>query len=139
VPAARALQTKLIVPPTDVKKLASAPGTPGFVDDILKRVPGNPHTNITFTNDALLWLALGAYAVILVALIGQTFGMMVLDLRVIRANHDPRIGFMRAIGRYVSLVASLFAIVGLLSFFRRIQPYEKWSRTRLVSGNPAIR
>ncbi len=65
--------------------------------------------------------------------------MMVLDLRVIRANHDPRVGFVRAIGRYVSLVASLLVIVGLLSIFRRIQPYEKWSRTRLVSGSAAIR
>jgi Zn-dependent protease with chaperone function/uncharacterized RDD family membrane protein YckC len=139
VPAARALQTKLVVPPTDVKKLASAPGTPGFVADILKGIPGNPHTSITFNNDALLWLAFGAYAVIFVALIGQTFGMMVLDLRVIRANHDPRVGFGRAIGRYVSLVASLFAVVGLFSIFRRIQPYEKWSRTRLVSGSAAIR
>jgi Zn-dependent protease with chaperone function len=139
VPAARALQTKLVVPPTDVKKLASAPGTPGFVADVLKNIPGNPHTSITFNNDALLWFAFGAYAVILVALIGQTFGMMVLDLRVIRANHDPRVGFRRAIGRYVSLVASMFAVVGVFSIFRRIQPYEKWSRTRLVSGSAAIR
>ena len=139
VPAARALQTKLIVSPTDVKKLASAPGTPAFVEDILKGVPGNPHTSISLNNDALLWLAFGAYAVILVALIGQTFGMMVLDLRVIRANHDPRIGFRRALGRYVSLVASMLAVIGLFSIFRRIQPYEKWSRTRLVSGSAAIR
>jgi hypothetical protein len=65
--------------------------------------------------------------------------MMVLDLRVIRANHDPRVGFRRAIGRYASLIASLFAVIGWFTIFRRIQPYEKWSRTRLVSGSAAIR
>jgi hypothetical protein len=65
--------------------------------------------------------------------------MMVLDLRVIRANHDPRVGFRRAIGRYASLVGSIIVIVGLVTVFHRIQPYEKWSRTRLVSGSAAIR
>ena len=79
------------------------------------------------------------YAIVLVALIGQTAGMMICDLRVINANHDPRVGFARAISRYVSLVASLLAVVGLLAIFSRVQPYEKWSRTRLVSGSAAIR
>ncbi|HEY0381631.1 MAG TPA: M48 family metalloprotease [Candidatus Elarobacter sp.] len=123
VPAARALGPKVTLNGSDLKKI----------------VPGAPHTSITFNDDALLWFAFGIYAIVLVALIGQTFGMMVLDLRVIRANHDPRVGFRRAIGRYASLIASLFAIVGWLSIFRRIQPYEKWSRTRLVSGSAAIR
>ena len=65
--------------------------------------------------------------------------MMVSDLRVVGANREARIGFGRAIGRYVSLVASLFAVVGWFSIFRRVQPYEKWSRTRLVSGSAAVR
>jgi Zn-dependent protease with chaperone function len=138
VPAAQALGTKLTFTSVDARKLAADPDMPSWLNGILKGM-GAGHTTITVNNNALLWLAFAAYAVILVALIGQTFGMMVLDLRVIRANHDPRIGFMRAIGRYVSLVASLFVIVGLLSMFRRVQPYEKWSRTRLVSGSAAIR
>ena len=138
VPAAQALGTQLTFTSLDAKKLAANPDTPSWLNGILKAM-GAGHTTITVNNNALLWLAFGAYAVILVALIGQTFGMMVLDLRVIRANHDPRIGFARAIGRYASLVASLFAVVGWLSIFRRIQPYEKWSRTRLVSGSAAIR
>jgi Zn-dependent protease with chaperone function len=138
VPAAQALGTKLTFSSVDAKKLAADPDTPSWLNGALKAM-GAGHTTITVNNNALLWLAFAAYAVILVALIGQTFGMMVLDLRVIRANHDPRVGFRRAIGRYVSLVASLFAIIGWFSIFRRIQPYEKWSRTRLVSGSAAIR
>ncbi|HYW54667.1 MAG TPA: RDD family protein [Dongiaceae bacterium] len=139
VPAARALGTKLTVTDSDLKNITAPAAAPRVVHDAVKSIAANPHTSITFNNDALLWLALGVYAVVLVALIGQTFGMMVLDLRVIRANHDPRVGFGRAIGRYASLVASMLAVVGLLSMFRRIQPYEKWSRTRLVSGSVAIR
>ncbi len=138
VPAARAIGTKLTFTEIDAKKLAADPNAPSWLGGVLHWLGGG-HTRITFNNDALLWLAFGAYAVVLVALIGQTFGMMVLDLRVIRANHDPRVGFARAIGRYASLVASLFAVVGWFTVFRRVQPYEKWSRTRLVSGSAAIR
>jgi len=138
VPAARALGTKMTVGDVDAKKLAADPSTPPWLIDVLKGM-GNTHTKLTFNNDALLWLAFVVYAVILVALIGQTFGMMVLDLRVIRANHDPRVGFRRAIGRYASLVGSMLVVVGVFGMFRRIQPYEKWSRTRLVSGSAAIR
>jgi Zn-dependent protease with chaperone function len=138
LPAARALGTKLTVSEFDAKKLAADPGTATWLNGMLKNL-GVGHTKITVNNDALLWFAFGLYAVILVALIGQTFGMMVLDLRVIRANHDPRVGFRRAIGRYASLVGSILVVIGLFTMFRRIQPFEKWSRTRLVSGSAAIR
>jgi Zn-dependent protease with chaperone function len=138
VPAARALQTKLTFTEVDAKKLAADPNVPSWLGGVLQGLGGG-HTRITFNNDALLWLAFGAYAIILVALIGQTFGMMVLDLRVIRANHDPRVGFARSIGRYASLVAGMIVFIGWFTMFRRIQPYEKWSRTRLVSGSAAIR
>jgi uncharacterized RDD family membrane protein YckC len=77
---------------------------------------------------------MSVYVILLVGLVGQTFGMMVADLRVVGANRD-RIGIGRAIGRYISLVGSLFAIVGWFSIFRRVQPYEKWSGTRLISGS----
>jgi uncharacterized RDD family membrane protein YckC len=138
VPAAQALGTKLTFSSVDAKKLAADPTTPSWLNGVLKAM-GAGHTTVTVNNNALLWLAFAVYAVILVALIGQTFGMMVLDLRVIRANHDPRVGFRRALGRYVSLVAGVIVFVGLFTMYRRIQPYEKWSRTRLVSGSAAIR
>jgi Zn-dependent protease with chaperone function len=138
VPAAQALQTKLTFTDVDMKKLAADPNTPAWLNGVLHALGGG-HTRVTFNNDTLLWLAFGVYAIVLVALIGQTFGMMVLDLRVIRANHDPRVGFARSIARYVSLVAGMIVFIGWFTMFRRIQPYEKWSRTRLVSGSAAIR
>jgi uncharacterized RDD family membrane protein YckC len=100
----------------------------------------NAHTKITVGNDnTLLFLAFIAYAIIMVALTGQTLGMMVSDLRVVAANRDARVGFGRAIARYAAFVASLFVLVGWFSLFRRVQPYEKWSRTRLVSGSAPVR
>jgi len=138
VPAARALGTKMTFTEVDAKNLSANPNLPPWLSGMLHGLGGG-HTRVTINNDFLLWVALGVYAIVLVALIGQTFGMMVLDLRVIRANHDPRVGLARAIGRYVALVAGVMIFVGLVTMFRRIQPYEKWSRTRLVSGSAAIR
>jgi hypothetical protein len=59
--------------------------------------------------------------------------MMVLDLRVVGADFG-RVGLGRALLRYVSLIGSIFGIVGILKIFSRVQPYEKWSQTRLVGG-----
>jgi Zn-dependent protease with chaperone function/uncharacterized RDD family membrane protein YckC len=98
------------------------------------------HTKITFANnDSLLFPLFLLYAIVLVALAGQTLGMMISDVRVVAANRDARVGFGRAIARYASFVVSLFALVGVFSLFRRVQPYEKWSRTRLISGSAPVR
>jgi Zn-dependent protease with chaperone function/uncharacterized RDD family membrane protein YckC len=97
------------------------------------------HVTVTFSGNVLAMVAFALYVIVLVALAGQTFGMMVSDLRVVGAQPGARVGFARALGRYASLVASLVAIVGWFSLFRRVQPYEKWSRTRLVSGSAATR
>ncbi|HZW53662.1 MAG TPA: RDD family protein, partial [Candidatus Elarobacter sp.] len=141
IPAAHAVQTKVMSGQDVAKALASEPDAPPWLLNAAKTV-GATHAHTSFSVDpagALFWLAFFVYGVVLVALIGQTFGMMVSDLRVVGANREARIGFGRAIGRYVSLVASLFAVVGWFSIFRRVQPYEKWSRTRLVSGSAAVR
>ena len=141
IPAAHAVQTKVMSGQDVAKALASEPEAPPWLLNAAKTV-GATHAHTSFSVDpagALFWLAFFVYGVVLVALIGQTFGMMVSDLRVVGANREARIGFGRAIGRYVSLVASLFAVVGWFSIFRRVQPYEKWSRTRLVSGSAAVR
>jgi uncharacterized RDD family membrane protein YckC len=90
-------------------------------------------------HDTFLWFAFLIYVIVLVALAGQTFGMMVSDLRVVGVDHDARIGLRRAVGRYVSFLASLCVLVGWWSIFRRVQPFEQWSRTRLVSGGAAVR
>jgi Zn-dependent protease with chaperone function len=90
-------------------------------------------------HDTFLWFAFLVYVIVLVALAGQTFGMMVSDLRVVGVDHSARIGLRRAVGRYVSFLASLCVLVGWWSIFRRVQPFEQWSGTRLVSGGAAGR
>jgi Zn-dependent protease with chaperone function len=147
IPAAHAVQTRLSPEKSAaaLKKVAEDPNVPGFVKEMVSSgIAAQPtqqhgHIYITFGDNTLASIALFAYAVILVALVGQTFGMMVCDLRVIGANRESRIGFARAIGRYVALFASMIAVIGIFSVFRRVQPFEKWSRTRLVSGSAAVR
>lgn len=143
VPAAHAVQTRLS--PSDsaaaLKAIAQQPDIPPAVKTLMTSgvAQAHPaqhgHIYLTFGDNSLASVALFAYAVILVALIGQTFGMMVCDVRVVGPNRESRIGFRRAIARYVALFASMIAIVGVLSVFRRVQPFEKWSRTRLISGS----
>lgn len=117
--------------------------TPAQQAEIAKQVtPGFAHALNSLANgdwtsklgDGLLWIALAAYAVLLVGFAGQTLGMMICDLRVV-GDRRERIGIGRAIARYVSLLASLCVVVGLFGVFRRVQPFEAWSRTRLVSGS----
>jgi uncharacterized RDD family membrane protein YckC len=98
-----------------------------------------PYMTISYqTSDILNWVALWVYAIVLVGLVGQTFGMMVSDLRVTGTERRTHVGIAGALGRYVSLIVSLFAVIGWFSVFRRVQPYEKWSKTRLVSGTARV-
>jgi len=140
VPAANALVRPTITATTaSGKQVTADPSTRGWVTSLFNAFGSNGHTQITIGGNAMLWLALGIYAVVLVALVGQTFGMMVSDLRVVGVNREARVGFGRALARYASLVASMVVVVGWFSIFRRVQPYEKWSRTRLVSGSAPVR
>ncbi len=76
---------------------------------------------------------IAVYVVVLVALLGQTFGMLVMDMRVVDERLQ-RIGPLRAIGRYLCLIASCFFVYPLFRIFGRVQPFEKWSGTRLVQA-----
>ena len=87
---------------------------------------------------ALAPFVLTVYVVLLVAFAGQTLGMMILDLRVV-GDRRERIGIRRAIARYVLFALSLPAVVGIIGLFRTIQPFERWSRTRLVAGGATTR
>jgi Zn-dependent protease with chaperone function len=142
IPAVNAVRAQLT--PAQVaaaKATANDPQTPRWVAGLVNDL-GNalPHAMVTFNpRGALFWAAFFVYGVVLVALVGQTFGMMVSDLRVVGANREARVGLRRALGRYVSLTLSIFAVFGWFSIFRRVQPYEKMSRTRLVSGSVAVR
>ena len=140
VPAAHAVQTRIAPSQGVVKAMTTDPNVPAWVGTIVKETAKpNGHVSFSVGNDSLLWLAMFVYAVVLVALVGQTFGMMISDLRVVGTNHSARVGLWRALARYLSLVASLFAVVGWFTIFRRVQPFEKWSRTRLVSGSAPLR
>ena len=124
--------------PADIKAINADPtATP------LKHFFANVATDQSAINagadSGALLFAFALYVIVLVALVGQTFGMMVSDVRVVGADHRARIGFRRAIARYVSLAISLCAVVGWFSLFARIQPFEKWSKTRLVSGGVPVR
>jgi Zn-dependent protease with chaperone function len=90
--------------------------------------------NSVFNRDGFTWALLSLYVVLLVGYAGQTLGMMICDLRVVGEGRE-RIGLGRTIARYGFLLASLPVLVGLFAMFSRVQPFEKWSRTRLVSGS----
>jgi Zn-dependent protease with chaperone function/uncharacterized RDD family membrane protein YckC len=78
------------------------------------------------------------YYVLLVGLAGQTFGMVIVDLRVV-SERFGRVGLARALARFGCLIGSMFAVIGIIKIFSRIQPFEKWSRTRLIAGGAYIR
>lgn len=78
------------------------------------------------------------YIVLLVGLAGQTFGMMIVDLRVV-SERFARIGLGRALLRYLCLLGSMAALVGAARIFARVQPFEKWSHTRLIEGGAYAR
>jgi len=87
--------------------------------------------NGLWSADSFEQLALFVYVIILVGVAGQTFGMMILGMRVVGAKME-RIGIGRALWRYVVLILTL--PYGIFRIFGRIQPFEKWSGTRLVTG-----
>jgi len=82
--------------------------------------------------DTLQWLVFFVYVVVLVGIAGQTFGMMILGMRVVQANMQS-VGLGRALWRYAIFVLTL--PFGIFRIFGRIQPFEKWSGTRLVTGS----
>jgi Zn-dependent protease with chaperone function len=85
------------------------------------------------------WLWYFPYAAGLVAIAGRTIGMMVLDLRVVRIDHG-RAGIAQSIVRYAfGLVATICVVPLLATFFRAVQPHDRFSKTRLIGGRSGIR
>lgn len=81
-----------------------------------------------------LWL----YCVVLVTTVGRTVGMMITDLRVVRADFG-RPAFWDVLGRYILAALSFFTVFPLVLWgWRRIQPYDRLSRTRLVSASARL-
>jgi uncharacterized RDD family membrane protein YckC len=81
-----------------------------------------------------LWL----YCVVLVSTVGRTAGMMIVDVRVVRADF-ARPTIWDALKRYTLAGLSLLTVLPLVLWgFRRVQPYERLSGTRLVSANAVV-
>jgi Zn-dependent protease with chaperone function len=143
--------------PDDIQNVAAMNASsqvPGAVKDIVNSAVGpvpsplpthgasvSPHFVYSsgFDTDGFVYVAFLAYVVLLVALMGQTFGMMVADVRVVRSDRSARVGFGGAIVRYLAFFASFVGLIGIWSIFRRVQPFEKWSNTRLVSNSATVR
>lgn len=88
-------------------------------------LPGMP-----FFGNVILFV----YVIVLVAIAGQSFGMMVMDLRVV-TDRFTRVGMWRAFARYAVGFLTFAFVYGFFRIFARVQPFEKISGTRLVQGN----
>ena len=106
---------------------------PGFARTLTHMVNGDWLGPIDASH-GLRGIVFIGYVVLLVAFAGQTLGMMICDLRVIGAARE-RIGLVRTLWRYICFAMSIPVVVGIFAIFRRVQPFEKWSRTRLVTGS----
>ena len=81
-----------------------------------------------------IWFVL--YFVVLVAIVGQTPGMMIAGLRVVRVDfHRPSV--WQALWRY-GMVVVLFPFIMLLSPFSKVYLHDAFSRTRLVKTERAL-
>ena len=74
-----------------------------------------------------------AYSALLVALSGQTLGMMVMELRVVTTRYlRPTIA--QSFWRYAVACGSALCAFALVGFFVRVHPHDRLSKTRLVRG-----
>lgn len=121
-----------VVSPESAHVLTTDPTTPALVKYVVTGFTNGDWT--VALNQSATWAILAAYVVLLVAAAGQTFGMMICDLRVI-GERRQQIGLGGTIARYACFLVSLPLFVGVFGLLRRIQPFEKWSRTRLVNGS----
>ena len=106
--------------------------------DVAAQLPPNVHvaTHWSLLPGTALFgnLILFIYVIVLVAIAGQSFGMMVMDLRVV-TERFTRVGLWRTLARYVVGALTFGFVYGFFRIFARVQPFEKISGTRLVQGN----
>ncbi|HUA09324.1 MAG TPA: RDD family protein [Candidatus Acidoferrales bacterium] len=80
-------------------------------------------------NDVLFFTSI--YLFVMVGLAGQSFGMMITGLRVVRTDFRSP-GIWRSFWRYL-IVLLLFPIIIMLApFMRRLMLHDRWSGTRLI-------
>ncbi len=73
------------------------------------------------------------YSALLVALSGQTLGMMLMELRVVTTRY-ARPTIVQSVWRYSVAFGSAISAFALMGFFMRVHPHDRLSRTRLVRG-----
>ena len=76
------------------------------------------------------------YSAILVGLVGQTLGMTVMDLRVVRTDYG-RPTIVQSVWRYIVGFFSMLTFFATFGFFVRVHPHDRLSRTRLVRARRA--
>jgi uncharacterized RDD family membrane protein YckC len=82
----------------------------------------------------LLWV----YSIVLVAVVGRTIGMMILDVRVVRTDLG-RPTIWNTISRYfLAGISVVFVFPIFVWGLRRVQPYDRLSGTRLVSASARL-
>jgi Zn-dependent protease with chaperone function/uncharacterized RDD family membrane protein YckC len=82
----------------------------------------------------LLWI----YSIVLVAVVGRTIGMMILDVRVVRTDLE-RPTIWNTIARYFLAGLSVVFVFPIFVWgLRRVQPYDRLSGTRLVSASARL-
>ena len=86
--------------------------------------------------DAVGFICVFVYAAVLVALVGRTFGMMVLGLQVVRPDFR-RVGAGRAAWRYLVLFFSLASVVPVVGYLWRPPLQDRITGTRVVRGSIA--
>lgn len=117
-----------VVSSQTVARQLNSNGLPGFLGPLLR------HTHFSFDPGASVGtLAFFAYSAMLVALSGQTLGMMIMDLRVVTTRFTQP-GIVRAFWRYVLALGSVLTTIAFFGAFFRVQPHDRLSGTRLVHG-----
>jgi len=98
---------------------------------VINGVTFNPLA-LALTGWAALPMSMLLYFSVLVAVAGQTPGMMIAGLRVVRSDFG-RPGIMQTIWRYIVAV-TLAPISFLMSPFTRVLLHDRWSGTRLIKS-----
>ncbi len=76
------------------------------------------------------------YGALLVALSGQTLGMLIFELRVVTTRF-ARPSLPQSVWRYAAAFGSTLTAVALLGCVSRVHPHDRLSRTRVVRGRRA--
>jgi Zn-dependent protease with chaperone function/uncharacterized RDD family membrane protein YckC len=118
----------------DVEIRASSPDL-AQVPEFLRSLVAHSHLEIVHLGSGTFGaiLTLFAYSAILVALSGQTLGMMVMELRVVTTRYG-RPTILQSFWRYAVALFSSMTAIALLGFLTRVHPHDRLSRTRLIRG-----